>query len=97
MVHWYRGTMKLVPNNNIRMVTKGIRNSLTFKHFAFQETSNVDFTCSGTSALGSSDTNFNISGRKELFIKLLGYVRSVLLLIVSGTLMVTEGKEVVFV
>jgi len=62
VVNWYRGTMKLVPNNNIRMVTKGSRNSLTFRQFSFKDSSSVDFTCSGTSALGSSKTNFTIKG-----------------------------------
>ena len=29
-VMWYRGTMKLVPTNNIVIVTTGRRNKLTF-------------------------------------------------------------------
>jgi len=62
VVNWYRGTMKLVPTNNIRMVTQGIRNSLTFRKFSFKDSSSEDFTCTGTSALGISKANFTVKG-----------------------------------
>lgn len=61
-VHWYRGTMKLVPNNNIRIVSTGMRNQLTFVRFSFNDVSSVGFTCSGSSPLGTSEANFTVKG-----------------------------------
>jgi len=61
-VHWYRGTMKLVTNNNIRIVSTGMRNKLTFIKFSFNEASSVGFTCSGSSPLGTSEANFSVTG-----------------------------------
>jgi len=61
-VHWYQGTMKLVPNNNIRMVTRGMRNVLTIVKFSFQERDRLDYTCTAVSDLGSSEANFTITG-----------------------------------
>eukprot|EP00090_Calanus_glacialis_P006877 TRINITY_DN15378_c0_g1_i1.p1 TRINITY_DN15378_c0_g1~~TRINITY_DN15378_c0_g1_i1.p1 ORF type:complete len:468 (-),score=49.34 TRINITY_DN15378_c0_g1_i1:75-1478(-) len=61
-VHWYRGTMKLVPNNNIRIVSTGMRNRLTFIKFSFNDASSVGFTCSGSSPLGTSEANFTVKG-----------------------------------
>jgi len=61
-VHWYRGTMKLVPNNNVRIVSTGMRNQLSLVKFSFSESSTVRFTCSGSSPLGTSEANFTVMG-----------------------------------
>lgn len=61
-VHWYQGTMKLVPSHNVRMVTRGMRNLLILMKFSFREKDSVGFSCSAVSPLGSSDANFTIRG-----------------------------------
>lgn len=63
LVQWYSGTMKLVPTNNIIIVSTGMRNRLSLLRFEFNESGEESkFTCIASSSLGSSMTNFTIIG-----------------------------------
>lgn len=61
-VQWYQGTMKLVPNNNIRMSNIGMRYQLSFIRFSFDEKDSLQFSCVASSELGASEAKFNIIG-----------------------------------
>jgi len=61
-VHWYQGTMKLVPTNNIRVSNIGTRYQLSFIRFSFHDGDSLELSCVASSSLGSSEANFIIIG-----------------------------------
>lgn len=61
-VMWYHGTMKLVPTNNINIVSTGTRNKIIFLRFSFSDSSREQLTCLASSPLGSGMANFTVIG-----------------------------------